>query len=721
MSADSAALAHPLLDAFLSALNLNGQERSRAALLSGLPHQESISFELLARASQRLGLEVEQVDSVSDLIPQRVHPMIVRFQQGEHQGAFGVVPAGVGQQQQPIKVRVFKTATDESVVGQDVEFDQAELLQLTSPEGLLVKRPMDTSAVDDHSGHTFSQWLFAQWFRMRGVYRDVLLASILLNLFIIASPLFVMNVYDRVVPNQAFETLWVLALGVVVVFVFDLVIKLLRHFFIEVSGRQLDVVLSTQLFERVMSLKVDQLPHSVGAFASHFRDFDAIKQFFTASTLTALVDLPFTVILLLIIYSLGGPLVWVPCLFGVVIVVYGVLIHFPLKAAVEKSQQMMAQKNATLIESLSTVETLKAFNAEGRAQDKWEQLTIYLAGLGLSVRRLADSIAIVSQFLIQLAVVVVVVGGVYQISAHQMSLGALIACVLLSSRALAPLVQVAALAAQYYQARSALEGLNHLTRLALEQGPSQRYIRRESFEGEIEFKGLSFDYGDRYDALKELNLRIRPGEHVALIGKIGSGKSSLLRLLLAMGQANRGQLTIDGIDVAQLNPIELRAALAYVPQDVVLVSGTLRENLALKQPTANEAALMAAADVAGLGDFIRSHAMGLDLPIGEQGKGLSGGQRQSVAIARAILGQASIFLLDEPTSAMDNQTESSVIAKLKSLAEGKTLIVSTHRASLLNLVDRVIVLDEGRVVADGPKDKVIDALKKGLINTGKQA
>ena len=716
---------HPLLQAFLCALTLTGQTRSRDVLLSGMPSQEGLSFDLLARASARSGLDVEVTDVSSGLLEQSASPLVVHFQQGAHEGAFGLVRklSGGASSYQLSLFADGETSDAERKIELEIELEGESLLAQISDQCLVVNRLVDVSLNNKVKAKPFSSWLLKECWRMRSVYRDVLLASTLLNLFIIASPLFVMNVYDRVVPNQAYETLWVLAFGVAVVFVFDLLIKFLRHFFIESSGRQIDVVLSTRLFERVMSLRPDSFPASVGAFANHFREFDSIKQFFTAATLTALVDLPFALLILAIIYTLGGALAIVPCLAGALIVIYGLLVHFPLKSAVQRSQHMMSQKNATLIESLSTIETLKVFNAEGRAQDKWEQLTIYLAGLGLTIRRLADSIGLVSQAIIQFSVVAVVIGGVYQIGEHQMSLGALIACVLLTSRALAPMVQVAALASQYYQAKSAVDGLNELSMLETEQGVDCRFIRHDAFNGDIEFSRVNFDYGDpngnKRTALKDLDIKIRAGEHVALIGKIGAGKSSLLRLLLGLERVNSGQLKVDGIDVAQLNPVELRAAMAYVPQDVALLSGTLRENIALKQAAATDAELMSAADVAGLGDFIRGHAMGLDLPIGEQGKGLSGGQRQSVAIARAVLGKPEMFLLDELTSAMDNQTESTVIANIKALAQDKTLILSTHRASLLKLVDRVIVLDEGKVVADGAKDKVIDALKKGLIQTGK--
>lgn len=712
---------HPILDAFLFTLKMNGLQSSKASFLAGIPLAETshnqIDIDVCLRAAERKGLLLEKHTFRLEELSEDSVSVIVLLKDADAPVA---VLESCSLENDQYHIVLFSTEPASTKVLTKSELSQlytGEAIKLTKPYTAKSFEKIAASAQSSSKNNKFSYWLTREVFSMSSVYRDVLLASVFLNLFALASPLFVMNVYDRVVPNNATETLWVLASGVALVFIFDLVIKLLRHYFIELSGQRLDVKLSSRLFERVLNLRADVFPESVGEFASKLKDFDAIKQFFTAATLTALVDLPFSIFILLVIYYVGGVVALAPLVAGFVMLIYGFLIHFPLKSIVEKSQHAAAQKNAVLVESLSGIETLKAFNAEGRQQGFWEECIVYLAKTGMTARRLADSISLVSGFVIQLTVVVVVLIGTYQIGDHQMSMGALIACVLLSSRALGPMAQLASLAAQYYQAKTALGALDQLTQLPVEQGPGLNYLNRTKIEGEIDIQNMSFSYDQKHEILKDISLKVGVGEKIALIGKIGSGKSTLMRLLLGLAKASSGQIRVDHIDIDQLDPAELRASIAYVPQDVTLFRGTLKDNILLKSPLSDNDVLLKAAEIAGLSGLVNGHAKGFDLPIGEHGKGLSGGQRQSVAIARAVVGDPQILLFDELTSAMDNQTESLVMEKIRAFSKHKTMIISTHRASLLSLVDRIVVMDDGRVIADGPKDKVLDALKRGLIKT----
>lgn len=561
---------------------------------------------------------------------------------------------------------------------------------------------------------TFSSWLFQQIYLLRKVYRDSLFASLLINLFALASPLFVMNVYDRVVPNQAFETLWVLTSGIVIILLFDLSTKFLRHSFIDHSAAQLDSILSKQLFERIIATRMDCISGSIGGMASQLKDFDAIKQFFTASTMVALIDIPFAVLFLFIIFYIGGVVAIAPLIAMLILIFYGLLMHFPLKRLSVDLQRAAAEKSTIAVESLSTLETIKAFNVERRQLTLWEKSLVSMIELSLKSRRYADSIGLVSTFVIQMTVVAVLVVGVYQINIQHMSLGALIACVLLSSRALSPMVQLASLISQFHQAKAALQSLDHLSSQALDVEPDRSYLNTEDCFGKIELRNLSYRIEQR-SILSQLSATIQPGEKIALIGKIGAGKSTLLKLLMGFVKPSEGQVLLDDIDLQHLNISKFRSHIAYVPQEISLFRGTLRENILLKHPAASLEELSHAIQVAGLHDFVQSHPMGVDMLIGEQGKGLSGGQKQSVAIARAIINKPSIFLFDELSAAMDNQTEQEVIQNIKMLTKDKTLLLSTHRSSLLSLVDRIIVMDAGKIVADGPKEKVMDALKRGLI------
>lgn len=561
---------------------------------------------------------------------------------------------------------------------------------------------------------TFSKWLFQEFFKLRKIYRDSLLASLLINIFALVSPLFVMNVYDRVVPNQAFETLWVLSSGVIIILLFDLTTKFLRHSFIDRSAAQLDSVLSKKLFERMLATRMDCITGSIGGMASQLKEFDSIKQFFTASTMVALIDLPFAALFLFIIFYIGGAVAIAPLIAMLVLVFYGLLMHFPLKKLSIKLQSAAAEKNAIAVESLSTLETIKAFNAQARQLSLWDKSLMSMIDLSLKSRRYADSIGLVSTFIIQLTVVAVLILGVYQINVQNMSLGALIACVLLSSRALSPMVQLASLISQFHQAKAALLSLDQLSSQAVDVELDRSYLNTEECLGKIELRNLSYTI-DQRSILSCLSVTIQTGEKVALIGKIGAGKSTLLKLLMGFVKPTEGQVLVDDIDLQHLDISKLRAHIAYVPQEISLFRGSLRENILLKKPSASVEELTTAIHIAGLDDFVQSHPMGVDMLIGEQGKGLSGGQKQSVAIARSMINEPSIFLFDELSAAMDNQTEQEVIQNIKALSEGNTLLLSTHRSSLLSLVDRIIVMDGGNIVADGPKEKVMDALKRGLI------
>lgn len=560
---------------------------------------------------------------------------------------------------------------------------------------------------------TFSSWLTQQLSVLGKVYRDSLLASFLINLFALASPLFVMNVYDRVVPNQAFETLWVLASGMLIILLFDVVTKFLRHSFVDQAAAELDKQLSKPLFERILAARLDSGVGSIGGLASQLKDFDAIKNFFTASTVVALVDLPFAVLFIFIIAYLAGAVAIVPLIAMFALLIYGLMIHFPMKSLSLDLQAIAAEKNAVAVESLSMLETIKGLNTHERQQKLWESSVDKLAEASLKARRYADSIGLISTFIIQLTVVIVVILGVYKIHEQSLSLGALIACVLLSSRALAPMVQLASLIAQFHQAHAALKGLDEISSKQIDVELDRNYLSTE-FTGKIEFRDLSLELNQR-QLLSHLSFTIRPGEKVALIGKIGAGKSTLLKLLMGFVRPTQGQILMDDIDIQHLDISRVRQQIAYIPQDISLFKGSLRENILLKKPDASNEELLSVLNVSGLHDFVQAHPMGVDMLIGEQGKGLSGGQKQSVAIARALIGEPSIFLCDELSAAMDNQTEHEVIQNFKTLTEDKTLILSTHRSSLLALVDRVIVMDAGSIVADGPKEKVLDALKKGLI------
>lgn len=573
-----------------------------------------------------------------------------------------------------------------------------------------------TRELDDRGGH----WFWSTLWRSARIYRDVLLASLLINIFVLANPLFVMNVYDRVVPNNAVETLWVLAVGVLVVYLFDFGLKMLRAYFIEVAGKKSDVLLSARLFEKVMGLRYDAMPASVGAFASNLREFESIRNFLSSTTNTVLIDIPFMLLFLLVISWIGGPLVVVPAMAIPIILIYALIIKPRLRRSIEHTFTASAQKNGTLVESLTAMETLKTQRAASPMQGRWESAVGYIANWGLKSRMLSSSVANVAGFVQQLASVLLVIGGVYMIMEQTLSMGGLIACVILSGRAIAPLGQIAGLIAHYEQSLKALKTLDEIMALPDEHEAGRRYVHRPELKGGVEFKEVSFAYpATEYGALHGVSFRLQPGERVGLIGRIGSGKSTIQKLLLGLYRPADGAISIDGIDLNQIDPTDLRRSVGYVPQDVMLFAGTVRDNITIGLPHATDAQILTAARLAGVESFVNQHPLGFDMPVGERGGRLSGGQRQAVALARALLHEPSVLVLDEPSNSMDNASEEAMRRQLKGFIKNRTLLMVTHKMSLLDLVDRLIVVDAGRILADGPKDSVLEALKQGRLQVRK--
>jgi ATP-binding cassette subfamily C protein LapB len=542
---------------------------------------------------------------------------------------------------------------------------------------------------------------------------SVIVASILINFFVIATPLFTMNVYDRVVPNDAIETLWVLAIGVLLVYAFDMALRFLRTYFLEVSGKKSDVIMSSIIYEQVMNLKMSEWPRSVGAFANNLREFESIRGFFTSSTISALVDLPFSILLLILVAYIGGPLVVVPIVVMILLLLYSFAIMKPLRESIESTFEASANKNAHLIESLHSIQTIKSLGVASHSQWVWEESSGAIANKSMRSRILSSSIAVISQFLMQLNTVCIIIFGVYQISDQALSLGGLIAVSMLASRAVAPVGQVATLISQYQQTRTAFDSLDGIMNMPVERPENKQYVRRPSFDGHIEFKKVSFSYPEAQQAsLTDISFEITPGEHVGIIGKVGSGKSSLAKLLIGLYEPTAGSISVDDINSKQIDPADLRQHIGYLSQEVGLMRGTIRDNLVYRDPQIRDDRLLDVAALCGVDQFVNQLPSGYDTQVGEQGTCLSGGQRQAIALGRALLRNESIVVLDEPTSNMDNSTEFRIKRKLFDYTRDKTLIVITHKTSMLDLVERLIVVENGRILLDGPKQQVVEKLKQ---------
>ncbi len=559
-----------------------------------------------------------------------------------------------------------------------------------------------------------SHWFWGTIKRSKGIYINVIIASFMINIFILATPLFTMNVYDRVVPNGAFDTLWVLAIGVTVIYLFDIGLKFLRTYFLEVSSKKSEIIISSIIYEQVLNLKMSVFPKSVGSFASNLKDFDTIKNFLNSSTIAILIDLPFSIIFLLVIFFIAGNVVFIPVVIIFLIVLYSFLIKGPLKRSIESTYEASANKNAILIESLSNIETIKYLGASGHSQWELEEATGDIASKSIKTKLLSDSIKTVTQFLIQINTIAIVIFGVYQIEALELSLGGLIASIILSSRAISPMGQIASLVASYQQTKTAYNAIDNIMNMEVERKDGKKFLHNDNLQGDIEFENVSFKYADDEQyILKNVSFKIRAGEKVAFIGKVGSGKTTIEKLAAGLYSATEGSVKIDGIDINQLNPANLRSNLAYVSQDISLFRGTVKENIIYKAPYVEDSKVHKAAKMSLVYEFIAKHPLGYDMPIQERGAGLSGGQRQTIAIARAILLDSPIVIMDEPTNSLDSQTEMKLIKNLKEYVADKTLLVVTHKNSLLNLVDRVIVVDNGEIALDGKRDAVLKQLQGG--------
>ena len=559
-------------------------------------------------------------------------------------------------------------------------------------------------------------WFWGTLAENKRIYRDVMLAAFLVNIFALAMPMFTMNVYDRVVPNRSIETLWVMAIGITIIVLGDLILRTMRGYFLDWASTRIDIKLSARIMEKVLGTRLEQRSTSVGSLANNLRSFESVRDFITSATVTTLIDLPFGLIFIGVMAWISLPMVVPVIVGGIVMLVYAFSVQTKMHELSETMYRASALRNATLIESLVSLETVKALGIEGTMQRKWEHSASFLSEVGSKLKLLSQSINNGSNALQQITNVVLVILGVYLVTNGDLTMGALIASTMLAGRALAPISQLAGLLTQYHTASTSLESLNGIMDKAIERPADSNFLSRPTFRGDIEFREVSFSYpGTEEKALNKVSFKIKAGEHVALLGRMGSGKTTIHKLMLGLYQPTEGSILIDGVDIRQIDTAELRRCVGYVQQDTQLFYGTMRDNLAIASPHVDDATVLAAAHTGAIDEYINSHPKGFDLLVGERGETLSGGQKQGVGIARALITKPNIILLDEPTSAMDHTGEDAVKKRLAEATQGKTVVLISHRSGLFDLVNRIIVIDSGRVVADGAKDQVIEALRTGKI------
>lgn len=697
-----------LLECLLYVCRQNRLATTRDALTSGLPLEDGkLNPELFKRSAQRLRLEVSvKQEAIPSLLLQSQVDITLLL--NNHRACQLLNVDGDLN---------FAQVVFPDVAPEPVTMSMADLLPEYSGYALVTKQDFIFDARTPEVGKVKTRhWFWGALAENKGIYRDVMVAAFLINVFALAMPLFTMNVYDRVVPNKAVETLWVLGIGVGLIVLGDLLLRSMRAYFLDWASARIDVKLSSQIMEKVLGTRYEAKPTSVGSFASNLRSFESVRDFITSATVITLIDLPFGIIFLIVIAWISPYMVLPALVGGAIVLIYSLSVQTKMHDLSETMYRASAQRNATLIESLVGLETVKSMGIEGQMQGKWERSALFLSEVGSKLKLLSSSISNGSYALQQIISVSIIILGVYLISNGDLTMGGLIACSQLTSRALAPISQIANLFTQYHTAATSLKSLEDIMDKPVERSKDVSFLSRPSFKGEIEFKNVSFKYpGSDVLALNRVSFKIRPGEHVGLIGRMGSGKTTINKLILGLYQPTEGAILIDGVDARQIDPAELRRSIGYVQQDNHLFYGTLRDNITLRHQHADDQAVLQAAQVGGIAEFVNTHPKGFDLEVGERGDTLSGGQRQGVGIARAFVTSPQIVLLDEPTSAMDHSGEDAVKRNIASATENKTLVVISHRNAMLELAERLIVIDSGQIVADGNKDDVTAALRAGKV------
>ncbi|MEM9579403.1 MAG: ATP-binding cassette domain-containing protein [Pseudomonadota bacterium] len=567
---------------------------------------------------------------------------------------------------------------------------------------------------DAHKEATLKEhWFWGQFGKFRRNFGEVVLGSFVANVLAVAVALFALQVYDRVIPHQSEATLWVLAGGAGIALMMEALLKVARARLLDGAGRQIELDVQATLMERLLGMRSDLKGRSPSQLFSAMREFGSVREFFTASTVGTITDIPFIFLFLLLVASIAGPIVWILILGGIVMVLPSYFLQKKMIRLTEETQGASAKAARLLQEALFELDTVKTQRAEDRVRRMWAELTTLSAMKSSEQRKLSSSLTFWSQGIQQATYVSAVVAGAYMVFAGQFTVGSIIATGILTSRTLAPLTQLAGTMARWGNVKSALDGLDSIADAPQDAEAGRTYMRREALAGHFELRDVEFRYeDDGAPTLDIAGVQLNPGQSVAVLGANGSGKSTLLKLLSGLYAPTGGRVMIDGTEMNQIEPRDLRRLIGYLGQDVRLFSGTLRDNLNLNLLERDDERLMDALDFAGLGQYVKAHPKGLDLQIYDGGAGLSIGQRQSIGWARLWLQDPKICLLDEPTAALDQTLEKTLVSRLETWLKGRTAVIATHRVPILSLTERTLILQNGRMAVDGPRDQVLAHLSK---------
>lgn len=696
-----------LLQSLLWLTRHHGRPRSAASLLAGTPISGALQPDQAMRVMQLAGYQARWIRRPLDGISGLLMPVVALLRDGDA----CLITRRIEAEGQDIRYELVLPAAR----GASCVVTEAELSEEYLGHALVVAPQLPDATPDDPLLHPGGHWLWGTLRRFMPYYRSALAAALVSNVMMLVTGLVTSVVFDKVIPHQAFVTLWTLASGAALALLMDLAAKQLRAHLIDHSGRKADLIIGSLLFRQALGVRMEHRPQSAGAFAYHLVQIEQVRDFFASATLATLSDLPFIVMFVAMAFIVGGPLGWVLTLAIPVILLSVLAIQGRLKRNMQANIAHQTDLQGVLVEAVEGLEDLKACGAQGRFLKHYENATAQAASSAMRARALSAWSNNLSAMAQQAVTVVMLVWGVYLIHDGAITAGSLIGAVMFAGRAVAPLGSVVALATRYQGARAAMQSLDRMMNLPSERDAQRQYMVQPRIQGGLVLRQASFAYpptgSDKPPTvLQGVNLQIRPGDKVAILGRIGSGKSTVLRLLAGLYQPTEGRVEADGVDLRQIDPADFRAAVGFVSQEPRLFAGTLRENVLLGRADADAQRLQAVAQLTGLDRLVAEHPLGWDLPVGERGGLLSGGQRQLVALARALVTAPQVLLMDEPTSSMDAQSEIQFLQRLQAAAGQRTLVMVTHRPAVLALVNRLIVVDGGKVIMDGPKAQVLAAL-----------
>jgi len=676
---------------------------SKEALISALPiHNSSMKLKDFVASAHRIGLISKIVTRELTAISKLAFPTVLLLEKER-----ACVLLDIDLKKNEAKVIIPGLSDGETIISiENLEKEFTKQVIIIKPEYNFENKISRDVIIPQPK-----KWFWGAFKLNIPLYNRVIVAAIFINLFVLAMPLFMKNVFDRVLPNNGIETLWAMTFGIVFIMIFELIFTLLRAYYLGMAAKRADLIMSSRIFDQLLNIRLSEKPASTGQFVSRLQSFGSVRDFFTSATIATLVDIPFTFLFIGVIFYFGGNLGWISVLTLVLVLGFSWIMQKKIKNVIGQSSKEEQLRQTTLNETVAGLEIIKSVRAQNRMKTHWDESLNQTLYYGEESQYLSQLTTQITSFISKLSNIAIIVVGVYLSLEGDMSMGGIVAAMMLNSRVIAPISQIVGMVIRYEQTILALENIDEIMMMEVER-EDKNYLSRPNLNGDIEFKDVAFSYKNQnFEALKNINLTIKQGEKVAILGRIGSGKSTLAKIIMNLYLPTKGSVLIDQTDIRQIDPVDLRRSIGCVPQEPFLFMGSVKDNITIGEQYVSDEEIIKAAKAAGVHEFLGKHEAGYDLLVGERGEGLSGGERQAVTLARALITNPNIMILDEPTNSMDNQTEKVFVKRMAEVIGDKTLILITHKMSVLSLVDRVIILEDGKIIADGPKEEVFKPKK----------